>query len=69
MTEWIDINKQLPPEETWVLGWNKKDEIAEAVIIDRDFYNNTFIGNVEHHCRDGHITHWQPLPKPPKVEK
>ena len=52
---WISVKEREPADETWVLGTNGRD--IECVFKhDTDCYSMTT------------ITHWMPLPEPPKDE-
>ena len=67
--EWISVNDKLPNDREWVIVWHTgydtpkkakyKDDFAPFLpvfLIDGDNGNN------------GEVTHWQPMPKPPKGE-
>ena len=67
--EWISVNDKLPNDREWVLVWHTgyatpkkakyKDDFAPFLpvfLIDGDNGNK------------GEVTHWIPLPKPPKGE-
>ena len=67
--EWIPVNDKLPNDREWVLVWHTgyatpkkakyKDDFAPFLpvfLIDGDNGNK------------GEVTHWMPLPKPPKGE-
>lgn len=54
--QWISVKDSEPSDETWVLGTNGRD--IECVFKHfTDCYSMTT------------ITHWMPLPAPPKEEK
>ena len=55
MSEWIPVSERLPPEETRVL----------ATDGDKVFESEYWSGRWEW-CAD--VTHWMPLPNPPKVK-
>lgn len=65
VNEWISVKDELPEDEYeclvvnksggyWI-GWFKADE--ERWVID---------GTI---CGDGYVTHWMPLPEPPKGDE
>ena len=61
--EWVSVNVRLPENNTQVLMWSAKWNIAEA----GSYYNGRFW--VYSEIGDGYIaeniTHWMPLPAPP----
>jgi hypothetical protein len=58
--EWISVDERLPEPNTWVTVYNPKGEYTR---IDTD---EIVGGNWVRNC--GKVTHWMPLPKPPKGE-
>ena len=67
--EWISVNDKLPNDREWVIVWHTgydtpkkakyKDDFAPFLpvfLIDGDDGNK------------GEVTHWQPMPQPPKGE-
>lgn len=61
--EWVGVEDELPKEDKDVLVYNGKDLSVSAII-------NGY-GNQGWHERDdgydyGYVTHWMPLPQPPK---
>jgi hypothetical protein len=69
MTEWISVKDRLPEDITDVLtyGYHWKHQIAQLDFLggnEKAWYgkNIGFIGRVN----STNITHWMPLPYPPK---
>ena len=71
--EWIDVKKELPPNDTKCLVWVKNDlEFFSEVIFNSDYFNvknNRFInyengGEYESDLTDN-VTHWL-IPTNPK---
>jgi hypothetical protein len=58
-TDWVSVDDKLPIVEMDVLMFTKSLHIITGTFSDNCFDDNTFV-------RDD-ITHWQPLPEPPKV--
>jgi hypothetical protein len=59
--EWISVKERLPEDDKWVL-------VTDGLGIGLAQYNldqDDFFGYNERKVR-GYITHWMPLPKPPK---
>lgn len=62
--KWIDCSKELPPESQWVLLYGTRGVEWGIYLEDVGFCNpdlNYFVLNA--------ISHWMPLPKPPKLKK
>lgn len=61
MSEWIDIKKYTPSQYDDVIVYDDNNQTYIATLCidgDRHFIND---------CCDGTlVTHWQPLPEPPK---
>lgn len=68
--KWIAVKKRLPSNEQEILTyWAEEDQIQ----VQR-FYENYanlgpwwMFGWQNHQLKSNRITHWMPLPKPPKV--
>lgn len=54
--KWISVLNKLPGDECEVLSYTKKGYISV------DYYDIDF----ETWDSDGNVTHWMPLPEPPK---
>ena len=57
---WISVEERLPEPYTWVTVYNPNGKYTK---IDAD---EIVGGNWVRHC--GKVTHWMPLPEPPKGE-
>lgn len=73
--EWIDIEKELPPYDTDVLLWYifiRYDGKATpccrvGFLIQQNGKDMWFIdGHKKYFIKEHRVTHWQPLPEPPK---
>ena len=59
MAEWISVNDRLPEVHETVIAWD--GDINEPELACRTIYNEWFGVKV---CDT--VTHWMPLPEPPK---
>lgn len=62
MSKWISVKDRLPEKELDYLVTDGNDQMVAAFIIKYriwDFFRNTFWESEE-------VTHWMPLPEPPK---
>jgi len=71
--EWIDINDSLPEKGIKVLGFsNDAGETWMSIIIHDPYaaYDGTEVifQNDEPRVSNISVTHWMPLPEPPKKE-
>jgi hypothetical protein len=80
MSEWISVNDRLPPESVEVLVFCKFDnspliahhsygvwhEKCDNIVIHGDAWYDTEIHEVVIGDTGYQITHWMPLPEPPK---
>ena len=70
--EWISVEDRMPPKETYVLVYCNSGEnscIAFAMNFGRYFVMTDDVGykNTEWKTPiDSEITHWMPMPEPPK---
>lgn len=73
MSEWISVEDRLPPKNEGVIGWvlfNPDD----PDISDYEFIYHVDSGVFQAHIKGVYqempdfwkVTHWQPLPEPPK---
>ncbi len=71
MSEWISVKDRLPCENKEVL-MTYNNLVMEGLFVNRKFYHSSVCAHVEGYCscdeQEG-ITHWMPLPLPPKDEK
>lgn len=63
---WIKVSERLPEKMQKVLVWAKEGHgtIASywtAIYLGKDFFSSS--------THNDNITHWQPLPSPPKTEQ
>ena len=73
MREWISIQKELPPDDKWFLGFHSEDkyhptDYPSTIGICRNYKSSKceFHWFSDYHLINSFdITHWQPLPKPP----
>ncbi len=59
--KWIPATERLPECYKWVLGITDENELPIEVFYDGFRWQDCIL-NVEH------VTHWMPLPEPPKEE-
>ena len=67
MSDWINVEDEYPKAGTWVVGatWlNNGERVARELFYDGENEHG-------HHWLDdgdwgNKVTHWQPLPEPPK---
>lgn len=70
---WVSVDDRLPPNQTRVLTIDKlgvvrvlMQDLFEALT---DWYDDDWHDNDRRHFEDSHdVTHWQPLPGPPKLK-
>ena len=70
MSDWISVKDRLPEDHIKILVYkdNKYTSVAvywtEQACLDSDYYkdSNPFFGDIF----TGTVTHWMPLPEPPK---
>lgn len=53
MSEWISVEERLPSEGVLVIVWDGK------------YYDIVLMGEHNFHTEEN-VTHWMPLPEPPK---
>ena len=63
--EWISVNDRLPEAGTKALCYLKRGEYWTAVWDD---CGDDLWSDGEAWCSNGEVTHWMPLPEPPKGE-
>lgn len=67
MPQWISVDKALPDRNINVLAWIKCGT-SEYVFIETASGNPSECSGWKHYNKD-QVTHWMPLPEPPKEEK
>ena len=69
-TDWISVEDTLPMDRTELL-MTYNDIVMEGLFLRGKFYHPNICSHTEGYCscheQEG-ITHWMPLPLPPKVE-
>lgn len=64
--EWISVNNMMPDEMEWVLCYTTYNTIC---ILRYDYVNNVWdTNNAFRWYVLAYVTHWMPLPQPPKGE-
>lgn len=68
--KWIPVTERLPEEHVFVLVRQDDDRMMIAVRVDGDWWYRYFAYDVDRwdENEQGTITHWMPLPQPPKEE-
>jgi hypothetical protein len=63
-SKWISVDERLPDEDGWVIVSGGLDSFAASYLDGKFYYaNGVNCGSREVF----YVTHWQPLPDPPKV--
>ena len=60
---WISVKDRLPEENGVYLVFVARGYVEFYTLLDKTWFSSTF--NI---CDDGFVTHWKPLPEPPKEE-
>jgi hypothetical protein len=60
--QWISVTESLPEQYETVVGWTKYREMGEVSHNGKRFVWESDDGDY------AHVTHWMPLPEPPKGE-
>lgn len=60
MSEWIPVSERLPEDGELVYAW--VSSYGEMAWVDDGAWCSEYVNDYE----DGEITHWMPLPMPPK---
>jgi len=69
LNKWINVNDKLPKEGELVLVWKESDIMPESydpATGAYSFFSDGVWGNEEND--DWNVTHWMPVPEPPKTE-
>jgi len=64
MSDWISVKDRLPTKETYLILYDEKNGCAPGYYEDQ-WWTYFFYGN-ECNARAENVTHWMPLPTPPK---
>lgn len=64
--EWIPVGERLPDNNEDILAYCVHGE--ESCIVPANYYNGEFYNCIFNAVMRCEITHWMPLPKPPKEE-
>lgn len=75
--DWISVKDRLPEPRTWVLAYIEYPSpvfelergIRKTGNIRKMFYDGFYDALGDYKVGNGKVTHWQPLPKPPKGEE
>ena len=65
MSDWISVDERLPKSQGLYLAcktYDDGDRLVTVAMYNRNFYSNGFDWTINN------ITHWKPLPEPPKGE-
>lgn len=60
VNQWISVKDRLPKEWYEVLAYSEMGKIEQAIYVNGRWKLSAFLGEIVD------VTHWQPLPKPPK---
>ena len=63
--DWINVKDRLPDEEDCYLAYGPEGSGCDILFYDAANGNWISMGHV---LADGEVTHWMPLPEPPKEE-
>lgn len=69
--EWISVEERLPEEKVMVLGFSHtvfKDGGHYDLILVMELKNGLFVPFNCSPIKNGSVTHWMPLPEPPKMK-
>ena len=66
--EWISVKERLPDEQGAVLGYCIGGKHKQLSWMDIYYWTGEKFGHPNPHEND-EVTHWMPLPEPPKEEK
>lgn len=61
--QWILFSEKKPDEDGTYIVVLKEQYTGEMVVTMREYYKSSRLFYI---CQDEEITHWMPLPKPPK---
>lgn len=64
-TNWVSVKDTLPKEHEWIYLGNSKHQLTTWGI----FLNGKFVNPDLNYMEIDLVTHWMPLPEPPKHEE
>ena len=64
--EWVSVNDRLPEEAVDIIVYTNKKRIAFGYLYDGHFRDEGH--EIMANWNIGEVTHWMPLPQPPKGE-
>lgn len=72
MSEWIKASDRMPDEEISVLVMQDGNDVCEYLILQAQLFQGDWYADHENGLIDFYdalnVTHWMPLPEPPKEE-
>lgn len=63
---WISINDNLPQEDRSVLIHRQKDDVVSLGYIEGGVWYDMAFTDESRDYETANVTHWMPLPEPPK---
>ncbi len=69
MSDWVNINDSMPSEGTEILLYGTESDFSEMTIYLGDYMDGFFAYMTPCNRFEGRlnkVTHWMPLPNPPK---
>ena len=68
--KWVSVNDRLPESEQYVILWTKTGVMKYAKYLDDEPHRPWITYDENGSCRawDNVVTHWMPMPEPPKEE-
>ena len=68
MSEWISVKDRMPLTDTYVLTWGYAETVTQMLYTRHNGENYWDCRNIDKHylLSQNPVTHWMPLPEPPK---